>query len=87
MNVLRVRRFVLKYCLLAPLVAAAPPARAGKKMSLAQAGYQPTPNKRQRCATCTAYVRPREGERSGTCRLIEGNVGSNGWCRYFTGPQ
>ena len=80
------RRSILKYCVLAAVAAVTPPAR-GARMSLAEAGYRRTPNRRQRCATCTAYVRPREGRREGTCRIVEGDVASNGWCRYFTGPQ
>ena len=51
-----------------------PPARL---LSQAEAAYQPRPKGIAMCAACTLFVRP------DLCRVVEGPVAPEGWCRLF----
>jgi len=60
-------------------------AGAGGSPALAQtskqaANYQSSPNGGQRCADCRHF-----NASNRTCRIVEGPVSPNGWCRYFQG--
>lgn len=50
---------------------------ASEKMSKQQAEYQDTPRGIQMCATCTLFVAPN------VCKVVEGNVSPNGWCKAY----
>jgi len=60
---------------------AAAPARADTpaqpKMTKAQAEYQDTPKGILMCATCTLFLPP------AACKVVEGEVSSQGWCNAF----
>lgn len=77
---LRSRRqmFALSWAAIAPM-AISRPARAQSKMSKDQAGYQPEPENDQRCSGCV-HFQPDEG----ACRLVEGDISPDGWCRLWT---
>ena len=47
------------------------------KQTKAEARYQDHPNGSQRCGLCANFVPPND------CRVIEGPVMENGWCRNF----
>lgn len=47
------------------------------KMSKQQADYQDSPKDIQMCATCTLFVAPR------SCKVVEGDVSPNGWCKAY----
>jgi hypothetical protein len=53
--------------------------RAGAldKMTQQQAQYQDTPNGIYSCGLCTLFERPN------ACKVVEGKVGKDGWCRAF----
>jgi hypothetical protein len=70
------RRLVL---LAAPAVLALPFGLAGsaEKMSKEAAQYQDTPQGIAMCATCSLFVEPR------SCKVVEGDVSPNGWCRAY----
>jgi hypothetical protein len=51
--------------------------RASDKMTKAQAEYQDTPNGIYSCATCTLFEAPN------SCKVVEGEVGKDGWCKAF----
>lgn len=48
------------------------------QQSKAAAGYQNSPNGRQRCADCRFF-----NARNRTCQIVAGEISPNGWCRYF----
>jgi hypothetical protein len=52
-------------------------ARAQQKMSKQQADYQDSPKDIRMCATCTLFEPP------GSCKVVEGDVSPNGWCKAF----
>jgi hypothetical protein len=52
-------------------------APAQQKMTKAQAEYQDTPKGILMCATCTLFVRP------ASCKVVEGEVSPQGWCKAF----
>jgi hypothetical protein len=54
-----------------------PRARAQQKMSKQEAEYQDSPKDIRMCATCTLFERP------SSCKVVEGDVSPNGWCKAF----
>jgi hypothetical protein len=58
-----------------PLVAAG--AMAAGKMSQAAVAYQGSPKGAQNCANCKLFEKP------SACKLVEGTVSPNGWCRIW----
>lgn len=52
-------------------------AQSGGKMSKAQAEYQDTPKGIQMCATCSLFEEPR------ACKVVDGDISPNGWCRSY----
>lgn len=52
-------------------------AAAQGKMSPKEAEYQDAPKDIRMCATCTLFVPPK------SCKVIEGDVSPNGWCKLF----
>ena len=54
-----------------------PPADAADKMTRGQAEYQDTPNGIYSCGLCTLFERPK------TCKVVEGEVSEDGWCKLF----
>jgi hypothetical protein len=61
----------------AGLAAAAEPASTQTKMSKQDAEYQDTPKDIRMCATCTLFEAPR------SCKVVEGDISPNGWCKVF----
>jgi hypothetical protein len=53
------------------------PADASDKMTRAQAEYQDTPNGIYSCGLCSLFERPNG------CKVVEGEVGKDGWCKAF----
>jgi hypothetical protein len=49
----------------------------GSKMSKQQAQYQDTPKDIQMCATCSLFEEP-DG-----CKVVDGDVSPNGWCKAY----
>ena len=52
-------------------------AGAAVKMTRKQAEYQDTPNGIYSCGSCTLFERPN------ACKVVEGEVSSDGWCKAF----
>ena len=52
-------------------------ALASDKMTQEQAEYQDTPKGISMCATCTLFEPPK------SCKVVEGQVSPNGWCKAF----
>ena len=52
-------------------------AQASEKMTKAQVEYQDTPNGIYSCATCTLFEAPN------SCKVVEGEVSKEGWCKAF----
>ena len=50
---------------------------AADKMTKAGAEYQDTPNGIYSCATCTLFEAPN------SCKVVEGEVSKDGWCKAF----
>jgi hypothetical protein len=57
--------------------APAPTRAAGEKLSKQQAEYQDSPKGLQMCATCTLFEAPH------SCKMVEGDVNPNGWCKDY----
>ena len=53
------------------------PARASEKMTRQQAQYQDTPSGIYSCGMCTLFAKP------SACKMIEGEISSEGWCKAF----
>jgi hypothetical protein len=53
------------------------PTQAADKMTLKQAEYQDTPNGIYSCAVCTLFEPPKG------CKVVEGEISKDGWCRVF----
>jgi hypothetical protein len=52
-------------------------ALASDKMTREQAEYQDTPKGISMCATCTLFEPPK------SCKVVEGDVSPDGWCKAF----
>ena len=52
-------------------------AQASGKMTRAQAEYQDTPNGIYSCGMCTLFERPNG------CKVVEGEISKDGWCKAF----
>jgi hypothetical protein len=50
---------------------------AQQKMTKQEAEYQDTPKDIRMCATCTLFEPPR------SCKVVEGDISPNGWCKAF----
>ena len=53
------------------------PTQASDKMTRQQAEYQDRPNGIYSCAVCTLFERPK------SCKVVEGEVSEDGWCKLF----
>jgi hypothetical protein len=53
------------------------PAHAADKMTKAQAEYQDAPNGIYSCGTCTLFEPP------SSCKVVDGEVSKDGWCKAF----
>ena len=61
----------------AGLVARILPAVAAEKRTRQQAEYQDKPNGIYSCGLCTLFERPKG------CKVVEGEVSEDGWCKLF----
>jgi len=52
-------------------------ALASDKMTRQQAQYQDKPNGIYSCANCSLFERPK------SCKVVEGDVSEDGWCKAF----
>jgi hypothetical protein len=52
-------------------------AQSGGKMSKQQAQYQDHPNGIQACATCTLFEDPDR------CKVVDGDISPDGWCKAY----
>ncbi len=57
----------------APLGAQQP----ARRLTQAEAQYEPRPRGIAMCAACTLFVRPN------LCKQVEGEVAPDGWCKLF----
>jgi hypothetical protein len=53
------------------------PAAASEKMTRQQAEYQDKPNGIYSCSLCTLFEKPH------SCKVVEGEVSEDGWCKAF----
>jgi hypothetical protein len=54
-----------------------PQVKASDKMTRQQAQYQDTPNGIYSCGLCTLFERPN------SCKVVEGEISEDGWCKAF----
>jgi len=52
-------------------------AQTDRKMTRAEAQYQDTPNGIYSCGNCSLFERPK------SCKVVEGEVSEDGWCKAF----
>ena len=72
----RSRRAILR-CVSGALLFRSLPAIAADKMTRAQAEYQDTPNGIYSCGMCSLFEQPN------ACKVVEGEVSEDGWCKAF----
>ena len=53
------------------------PAGASDKMTWQQAEYQDTPSGLYSCGMCSLFERPN------ACKVVEGEISKDGWCKAF----
>jgi hypothetical protein len=53
------------------------PAQASEKMTRQQAQYQDTPKDIYSCEVCSLFEAPKY------CKVVEGEVSKDGWCKAF----
>jgi hypothetical protein len=53
------------------------PAQASEKMTRQQAQYQDTPKGIYSCELCSLFEAPK------SCKVVEGEVSKDGWCKAF----
>ena len=53
------------------------PAQASEKMTRQQAHYQDTPKDIYSCEVCSLFEAPK------SCKVVEGEVSKDGWCKAF----
>jgi hypothetical protein len=53
------------------------PAGASDKMTWRQAEYQDTPSGLYSCGMCSLFERPN------ACKVVEGEISKDGWCKAF----
>jgi hypothetical protein len=51
--------------------------QAAEKMTKQQAEYRDTPNGIYSCGLCTLFEKPK------SCKVVEGDVSEDGWCKAF----
>jgi hypothetical protein len=51
--------------------------KASDKMTRQQAEYRDTPNGIYSCGMCTLFERPN------ACKVVEGEISPDGWCKAF----
>ena len=51
--------------------------KAAEKMTKQQAEYRDTPNGIYSCGMCTLFEKPK------SCKVVEGEVREDGWCKAF----
>jgi len=61
----------------AGLVSRISQAKAAEKMTRQQAEYRDTPNGIYSCGLCTLFEKPN------ACKVVEGEVSKDGWCKAF----
>jgi hypothetical protein len=64
-------------CVSAGMLFGMRPAQASDKMTRQQAQYQDTPNGIYSCGMCTLFEAPN------ACKVVEGEVSKDGWCKAF----
>jgi hypothetical protein len=79
-NCQRISRRVMlgELALGAAAVTAATRALAQQKVSQADAKYQGQPKGQQHCDNCINFQPPN------ACKLVEGEVSTNGWCQLYS---
>lgn len=55
-----------------------PVAAPAKKVPQASVQYQTKPNGEQKCSNCMNFI-----AKSNTCKLVEGSVTPEGWCKLW----
>jgi hypothetical protein len=61
----------------ASLILRSLPTCASEKMTRQQAEYQDKPNGIYSCGLCTLFEKPNH------CKVVEGEVSEDGWCKAF----
>jgi hypothetical protein len=51
------------------------------KATKQQANYRDHPHGGQHCSKCRYFIQP------GSCKLVDGAINPNGWCKFFLAPS
>lgn len=56
------------------------------KVTKDDVNYQDHPKNGQQCSSCRFFVPPEEGENTGKCTQVEGDIAPEAWCQVYV-PQ
>lgn len=68
----------------APLLLSKPALAGGAKMTKQAAQYQDKPNNDKDCSKCRFFQKPKNGEKMGTCQIVQGEISPQGYCMLFS---
>jgi hypothetical protein len=71
------RRFIAAAIASVPATLFLRKSSASDKMTKQQAAYQDTPNGMYSCGMCTLFAAPNG------CKVVEGEISKDGWCKVF----
>lgn len=57
---------------------------ADAKEAQSQAGYQNKPNGGKKCSGCSFFVKGSSATANGSCKVVDGAISPNGWCKLYT---
>ena len=55
--------------------------------SQAEVNYQDQPNDGQQCSGCQFYIPDRNGDGTGACAIVEGNIDPTAWCVSYVATE
>ena len=68
----------------APLLVSTPVLAGSDKTTQKAAQYQDKPMGDKDCSKCRFFIKPKSGEKTGTCQLVQGAISPQGYCMLFT---
>lgn len=68
----------------APLLVSTPAFAGNNKTTKKAAQYQDHPMGKKQCDKCRFFIPPKNGDKMGTCQLVQGKISPHGYCMLFT---
>ncbi len=68
----------------APLLLSREALAGGTKMTKQVAQYQDQPKGDKDCSKCRFFQKPKNGEKMGTCQVVQGKISPHGYCMLYS---